>query len=177
MDNGKVWQRVVEYGTACGMQIGEEPFCSMKTLKLPDSDIYFEFSVVLDPGRILYVEQSFYDSIDLSWVDKLDYVQISISKNAIGLSVRLDRTSEQTFITSGVCVDSNGPLTCAWCLEESQRPHIISLKASCDTFLCRKQALRDSRAMWLRWCQVARLWLSEDVTKYGGWLLVIMARG
>lgn len=173
---GDVWQQVVEYGASLGMSVRILALDNKIGLGCPNAAGYFDrFSALLEPNHMLYIEKAFYDNLTLSWADRLNYVQISISTNKLQLQEK-DNSVARIGEVSYVVPDSL--LMCAWCLEESQMVHIISpWNTCCKTFLQRKQTLQDVRVMWLWWSQVARQWLHEDVVGYGGRLLVKLARG
>lgn len=174
LHKGDIWQQVIDCGVSRGMERLKSVFGKEDMIKHPDSP--HAYMAVLDPSHALYMKRSFYDSAGLSWVNRLDDIQIITSTDDLYIVMKNRRSGFVMCVCHGGDDFPSDRLTCAWCSEELQIAHNVPFGTTCETFTRRKQALQDSRTMWLRWSQVARAWLSEDVTRYGGHLLVKLIR-
>lgn len=171
---GDIWQQIVEHGESCGFSLIGRAFSSKEMLMSPDSG----GMAAVDPGYAIYVKKSMYVNMDLSWVDRLDSMQIILSLGSLWLNPIITLLGVGTCVSPGEStIESNeGSLICAWCLEESPQSHVVPKKSTCEVFLRRKRALQDMRMVWLWWVRVAHMWLSKDVAGYGGRLLVRLVR-
>lgn len=168
----KVWKQVVSHGRMLGMGVYGSTYSDKVSLRKYCFD-EAHVHVILDPGHAMYVQDSFYVGLDLFWADMLDFGQIIIVTKIMRLGPIMGRTMFESIarVDDAVSVDRHSTI-CAWCLKKGLGLHPVPEKTTCEVFLREKQALQDSRTMWLRWSQVARLWLPEDIVQYGGRLLV-----